>query len=135
MADGSKTVFVDCDAGRKMGCNTYCCRLLVALKPHERVPSNDGLPPRGYVEKDAQGLCVHMDSETWKCKIWERRPETCREYTCNDDFKLQVVVREGFNGIVDLARKATEAYIPKETYISVPVIAEDDSDTVCARSV
>lgn len=126
MTDETKTVFVDCDAGRKLGCHTFCCRLLVKLKPHEMQESKDGLPAKGYVDKDSQGLCVHMDSETWRCKIWEKRPETCREYSCNHDFMLQVAVREGFTNVADLARKAAVAYIPKETFIKVPLISEDE---------
>ncbi|HEY9148747.1 MAG TPA: YkgJ family cysteine cluster protein [Gammaproteobacteria bacterium] len=122
MSDNTGTVFVDCEAGRQLGCRTYCCRLLVQLKPHERQPSVDGSPAKGYVDKDERGLCIHMDSESWRCKIWEERPETCREYSCNDDFKLQVVLREEFANIADLARKTAVAYIPKETFIKVPLL-------------
>lgn len=125
MTTQSTTNFVDCEAGRRLGCNTYCCRLLVALKPHEREERNDGLPAKGYVGKDCNGLCIHMDTETWLCKIWDKRPETCREYTCNSDFKLQIVLREGFTNIVDLARKTTTAYIPKETFITIPMLTEE----------
>lgn len=125
MTTQTSTNFVDCEAGRRLGCNTFCCRLLVALKPHEREEPSDGLPARGYVDKDCNGLCIHMDTETWLCKIWENRPETCREYTCNSDFKLQIVLREGFTSIVDLARKTTTAYIPKETFITIPLLAEE----------
>ncbi len=128
MTDKVKTIFVDCEAGRRMGCQTFCCRLLVRLKPEERVESHDGLPAKGFVDKDSQGLCVHMDQETWQCKNWQSRPLTCREYNCNDDFLLQVVLRDGFTNIADLARKATSAYIPKETYLSVPVISNPGKD-------
>lgn len=127
MEHETKTILVDCEAGRKMGCNTFCCRLLVPLKPHEREQPTDGQPAKGFVAKDPQGLCVHMDPGTWRCTIWERRPETCREYACNDDFKLQVVVREGFNGIANLARRATSAYIPRETFVKVPLIALEEA--------
>ena len=127
MSDETKTLYVDCEAGRRLGCRTFCCRLLVALKPHEREERTDGLPAKGYVDKDSQGLCVHMDGETWKCKIWSMRPETCREYACNNDFKLQVAVREEFSNIVELARKAAVAYIPRETFIKVPMISEDEA--------
>ena len=120
MTDNNKTVFVDCDAGRRLGCGTYCCRLLVRLKPHEMEERTDGLPAKGYVDKGPDGLCVHSDRETGMCNIWQDRPETCREYTCNTDFMLQVAIREGFTNIVDLARKAATAYIPKETYVQVP---------------
>lgn len=123
MSDEVKTVYVDCDAGRRMGCQTYCCRLLVRLKPHEMAESVDGLPAKGYVSKDENGLCIHMDRETWLCKIWKDRPETCREYSCNHDFMLQVAVREGFTNIADLARKAAVSYIPRETYVQVPLIS------------
>jgi len=123
--ENTTTNFVDCEAGRKLGCNTFCCRLLVALKPHEREERSDGLPAKGYVGKDSNGLCVHMDTENWLCTIWENRPETCREYTCNNDFKLQIVLREGFSSIVDLARKTTTAYIPKETFIFIPTESEE----------
>lgn len=129
MTDESKTVYVDCDAGRRLGCRTYCCRLLVKLKPHEMVERIDGLPAKGYVDKDSQGLCVHMDSKTWLCKIWENRPETCREYSCNNDFLLQVAIREGFSNIADLARKTSVAYIPKETFIKVPLISGYEPST------
>lgn len=125
MSDDNNTVFVDCEAGRKLGCQTFCCRLLVKLKPHEMKERADGLPAKGYIDKNAEGLCINMDADSGLCKIWEKRPEACREYSCNDDFKLQVVLREGYTGIVDLARKATTAYIPKETYIKVPLISED----------
>lgn len=125
MSDQVKTVYVDCEAGRRMGCQTFCCRLLVKLKPHEMAESVDGLPAKGYVSKNAQGLCIHMDSQTWLCKIWESRPETCREYSCNNDFMLQVAVREGFTNIADLARKASVSYIPRETYVQVPLTSGD----------
>ncbi len=125
MSDEVKTVYVDCDAGRQLGCRTFCCRLLVKLKPHEMAKSVDGLPAKGFVSKGQNGLCVHMDSKTWLCKIWENRPETCREYSCNNDFMLQVAVREGFTDIADLARKASVSYIPKETFVQVPLIAKE----------
>jgi Fe-S-cluster containining protein len=122
MKGSEKTVLVDCDAGRRLGCRTFCCRLLVRLKPHEMEAHTGGPPPKGFVDKNAQGLCIHMDPETGRCGIWETRPEVCREYTCNDDFLLQVALREDFANIAELARKASIAYIPKETFIKVPAI-------------
>lgn len=123
----ARTVFVDCDAGRRLGCRTFCCRLLVRLKPHEMKRRDDGLPPKGFVDKTPEGLCVHMDADSGRCRIWESRPETCREYSCNEDFMLQVALREEFASIVELARRAATAYIPKETYIKVPAIDPDQS--------
>ncbi|HKK04495.1 MAG TPA: YkgJ family cysteine cluster protein [Gammaproteobacteria bacterium] len=111
---------VDCDAGRRRGCGTFCCRLLVRLKEHELEPSPDGTPAKRFVDKDEEGYCVHFDRESCLCSIWERRPQTCREYSCNEDFLLQVAVREGFSNIADLARKAATTYVPVEQYVSIP---------------
>lgn len=111
---------VDCEAGRRLGCRTFCCRLLVRLDPEERQPSDDGAPSKGFVDKNAYGCCVHLDPETHLCRIWERRPRVCREYDCNGDFLLQVVLREGFVSLAQLVKAAAEAYIPVETYVIVP---------------
>lgn len=126
MADDSKTVFVDCEAGRRMGCATFCCRLLVRLKPHEMAPAEGPMVAKGFVDKDSRGLCVHLDTQTWRCGIWAARPETCREYDCNADFLMQVVLRQGFTNIADIARKAADAYIPIECYIKIPTISTPD---------
>jgi len=106
---------VDCDAGRRQGCRTFCCRLLVRLAPEER--TGDG---KGFVDKDAEGLCVHLDRDTFLCRIWERRPKVCREYDCNADDLLQVALRQEFRTIVDLAKAATRMVLPREKYLRVP---------------
>ncbi|NIR60298.1 MAG: hypothetical protein GWO02_12685 [Gammaproteobacteria bacterium] len=112
---------VDCEAGRRLGCRTFCCRLLVRLDPDEREPSAEtGTTVKGFVDKTADGICLHFDPETSLCRIWERRPRVCREYDCNGDFLLQVVLREGFTSIAALAKAAARAYIPRETFIRVP---------------
>lgn len=106
---------VDCARGREMGCQTFCCRLLVRLDEDERAPSGGS-----FVEKHADGYCVHLDRGNHQCTIWERRSRTCRGYDCNSDFLLQVAVRNSFRNIGELVRMAATAYIPKETYIRVP---------------
>ncbi|MEJ2105766.1 MAG: YkgJ family cysteine cluster protein [Acidiferrobacteraceae bacterium] len=112
---------VDCDAGRRLGCQTFCCRLLVRLDPDEQVPTGEpGTPPKGFVDKDEQGYCVHFDRERSLCRIWQQRPRICREYSCNGDPLLQVVLREGFVNIAQLAIAESKAYIPRETHIHVP---------------
>lgn len=111
---------VDCDAGRALGCKTFCCRLLVRLAPDEREPAEGGTPAKGFVDKTPDGLCVNLDSETYRCKIWHTRPRTCREYDCNGDFLLQVALRQDFGNIVQLAVAASKAYIPQDTYLHVP---------------
>lgn len=115
-----ETKHVDCEAGRAMGCNTFCCRLLVRLKPHEMEPSDGQTASKGFVDKDENGFCVHIDQATWMCSNWEKRPEVCREYSCNQDPLLQIVLTEGFTNIADVAKKAVTKYIPRECYKSIP---------------
>jgi len=106
---------VDCDAGRRQGCRTYCCRLLVRLAPDERTDD------RGFVDKDPDGLCVHLDRANYLCRIWAQRPKVCREYDCNGDELLQVALRQDFRTIVDLAKAATRMYLPREQFLRVPL--------------
>lgn len=116
------TVIVDCEKGREMGCSTFCCRLLVRLKPHEMEQSDGQTAAKGFVDKDEEGYCIHADKETGRCGIWENRPEVCREYTCNDDFMLQVVLREGFKNIAETAKRTVTIYVPLESFLRVPGI-------------
>jgi len=113
---------VDCNEGKRMGCQTFCCRLLVKLRPEEMVPTTDGSTPKGYVDKTPEGICIHMDEEKGLCHIWEKRPYTCRTYECNSDFLMQIVLREGFVNIAETAKAASKAFIPKETYIKIPLL-------------
>lgn len=115
---------IDCDAGRALGCRTFCCRLLVRLDPDEREPGQDGLPAKGYVDKDlADGFCIHLDRESYRCRIWAQRPRVCREYHCNDDTMLQAALKLGtFRNIVELARAAVQLDLPHEAYVRVPLV-------------
>lgn len=119
---------VDCDEGRKLGCNTFCCRLLVRLDPEEREPSTNDLPAKGYVDKDEDGNCIHLDLDKGWCRIWDRRPRVCREYECNSDFFLQVALKHGFKSIGTLAKDSLKTYIPKEFYRKVPLTRCPDCD-------
>ncbi len=118
---------VDCCQGRKVGCQTYCCRLLVRLEPEEREESKNGLPAPGFIDKADDGYCVHLDRESYLCAIWNDRPKVCREYSCNTDDLLQVALREPFTSVVDLVKKAQSMFIPKETYIRIPCCGEDEN--------
>jgi hypothetical protein len=118
---------INCDEGKRLGCGTFCCRLLVRLDPEEMEPSDDGLPPKGFVDKLPDGNCIHFDSHKQICKIWHKRPRVCREYECNSDFLLQVVLRNGFTTLGKLAKQASKSYIPIETYINIP-LREDSTD-------
>lgn len=113
---------VDCQAGMKLGCQTYCCRLLVRLDPEERVAADGNNAAKGYVDKDEDGYCINFDRKTSLCKNWHERPRACREYSCNGELLLQVAIRHKFKNIVELVKLASTAYIPVETYITIPSV-------------
>lgn len=117
---------VNCDEGRKRGCQTYCCRLLVRLDPEEREPTQDGTPEKGFVDKTEDGYCIHFDRENFLCSIWHKRPKVCRQYDCNHDALLQAAVRERFRNIVELAKAAARIFVPRECYIRIPYCGETE---------
>lgn len=101
---------VNCDAGRELGCSTFCCRLIVRLAPGEHDPGNEGRSDKHCVDKDQKsGWCVHLDPTTQDCRVWSRRPRVCREYDCNMDPLLQIVLEHGFVDLTTLvkSRRAT----------------------------
>lgn len=98
-------MIVDCDQGRLLGCQTFCCRLVVRLRPGEREPGGNQAPLKSCVDKDpGTGRCIYLDPESSLCRVWERRPLECREYSCCHDPRLQVVLREGFVSLTQLAK-------------------------------
>ena len=113
---------VDCDRGRELGCETFCCRLLVRLKPHEMEPTTDGSAPKGFVDKNEDGTCVHFDPITHKCLIWDARPETCRDFTCNNHPLLQVVLEQGFTSLVQIVTAKTDT--PPEDWTKIPTTSD-----------
>jgi len=117
---------IDCDMGRRLGCNTYCCRLIVRYYADERPPSVDGSTPKGCVDKGPDGLCIHLDRASGRCGIWEARPRVCREYDCNTDYLLQVAVRVGVKNIVQLSRDALGLQIPREDWVRIPDCSRTD---------
>lgn len=121
---------IDCEAGRRLGCHTFCCRLLVRLDPDEREPGDGITPPKGFVDKDpVSGLCIHFDTQTNLCRIWERRPRVCREYSCNPDPLLQVVLRQGFTSLAALLRASAKSVISRESNRHIPYLGETPSGT------
>lgn len=121
-------VCLDCDQGRQMGCATYCCTLLVRMSDEEarqralEAGASGEEPLKRYIEKDASGYCIHLERESGRCGIWQRRPQVCREYSCNDDVMLQVVLRDGFSSVVKLALAATREFIPRELWRQIPAV-------------
>lgn len=95
---------VDCDDGRRSGCRTFCCHLLVRLGADEDPPGGRRDPLQSMVDKDpATGACVHLERDGL-CGVWEERPRACREYDCREDPRLELVLREGFVSVTRLAR-------------------------------
>ena len=98
-----KTVLVDCDQGRRLGCASFCCRLIVRLGPHEKDPGRPDCGKKSCVDKDLEdGLCVYFDRSSGRCAVWEDRPEICRTYDCNRDPLLQIVLCQGFHSLRQL---------------------------------
>jgi hypothetical protein len=118
MSGSSDDNILDCDAGRSLGCSTFCCYLLVRLEPEERPAPEDGLPAKGYVDKTPDGRCIHLEPGTGRCQNWENRPRVCRAYSCNSDPLLQAVLKEGFVSLGRLVRSRVE--VPPEQWQQVP---------------
>lgn len=118
-----KTTLIDCEAGRKMGCKSFCCRLLVRLKDHERTELDPGTNRlKGYVPKNEKGLCVFQDDKTGLCRNWEKRPSVCREYDCNNDKLLQVVMGSAGSSIASWMKESVQMTIKKQDYQFIPYI-------------
>ncbi len=98
----SRTSVLDCDEGRRRGCDTFCCRLIVRLEDGERDPVQVHNEKKHCVDKDPDGLCTYLDRKNNRCSVWEKRPSICRVYDCNKDPLLQIVLRDGFHSLTQL---------------------------------
>ena len=104
---------LDCDEGRRLGCGTYCCSLIVRLAPGERDPGGQGRGRKHCVDKDPEtGRCIYLDDDRAGCTVYEHRPHLCREYDCRTDPLLRVVLMEGFHS---LTRLVTSPLLDNET--------------------
>lgn len=93
---------LDCEEGRRRGCSTFCCRLIVRLEKGERDPGQPENAAKHCVDKDPDGLCTYLDRENHRCSVWEKRPNICRAYDCNEDPLLQIVLRDGYYSLIQL---------------------------------
>ena len=102
-------IVLDCESGKQMGCAAFCCRLLVRLQPGEKEPGGNNHPLKSCVDKiPHSGLCIYYSEQKQQCTVWDRRPQTCREYNCNEDPRLNMVLAEGYRGLVHLAKRVSE---------------------------
>jgi Fe-S-cluster containining protein len=80
---------IDCDARLHL-CKARCCRLTFALSIQdldERIVRWDyGMPYR--IGRRPDGYCVHNESGTCHCNIYENRPGVCRQYDCRKDKRI-----------------------------------------------
>ncbi len=92
---------LDCEEGRRLGCGSYCCSLIVRLENGELDPGgHDSVTGKHCVDKDpCTGRCVYFDDAHSQCTVYSRRPGICREYDCRTDPLLKVVLKEGFHSL------------------------------------
>jgi len=87
--DGQAFTPVNC-AERIRVCKAICCRLSFPLTAEEvqggRLKWDLGRPY--FIRHDARGACVHQDSATGSCTVYDVRPGLCRRYTCATDTRI-----------------------------------------------
>ncbi len=83
--------YVDCHS-RLPVCKALCCKFPFALS---RQDVEEGMIRwdfgRPYlIAHDTDGYCVHRNSTTFECKVYEHRPVPCKGFDCKDDKKWKV---------------------------------------------
>jgi Fe-S-cluster containining protein len=80
---------VDCD-NRREYCQAVCCRLSFSLTEEEiRGGQIQWSLEQPFVRlASPDGYCIHLDRETYKCSIYEKRPVVCRRYVCMRDRRV-----------------------------------------------
>ena len=76
------------------GCG-QCCHLLVELRPGDDVPEDLVVEHEGVrcLDQHGDGACVALDRATRLCTIYERRPQTCRDFTRGEALCRETVRR------------------------------------------
>ena len=82
---------VDCER-RVPICRAACCRIPFALSKQD---VEEGIIRwefgRPYlIAHDAQGYCVHLDREAYRCTAYDHRPVPCRGFNCSNGDKWKV---------------------------------------------
>jgi hypothetical protein len=80
---------IDCDRRIEL-CGAACCKLPLALS---REDVEEGVLRwdlgRPYmIAQGADGYCVHMDTGTHRCGVYDHRPIPCRGYDCRHDSRI-----------------------------------------------
>lgn len=60
-----------------------CCHLIVELAEHERVPGNAteiNDDNERVIRRRDDCSCVYLDPTTRRCRIYENRPQVCRDF-------------------------------------------------------
>lgn len=82
---------VDCQSRRHL-CKAVCCKFPFALSKQDVVEGvirwEFGRPY--LIAHGADGYCVHLDRESYRCTVWEQRPVPCRGFDCEDNEKWKV---------------------------------------------
>ena len=116
---------IDCDAGRAMGCSTFCCKLIVRYDPDERPDSEYPHIKKNCVDKDPDdGFCLHLDKASFRCEIWDKRPKVCAQYGCNTDPLLQIVLKQGFTSLTNLLYGSCET--DRKNWTLIPTLNKSD---------
>lgn len=76
------------------GCG-LCCHLVVALRPGDDVPAELVAVREGVrcMDQHGDGACVALDPATRLCTIYERRPQTCRDFARGSGLCREIVLQ------------------------------------------
>jgi Fe-S-cluster containining protein len=83
-------VRVDCES-RLTACEAACCTIFRVFLSASEVRRGEllwDLAQPYQLLKGPDGHCVHLDAETLRCGVWERRPHVCRTYSCASDGRI-----------------------------------------------
>jgi hypothetical protein len=79
---------IDCEKRQHL-CRAACCKLTYALSLQdisEGIRWSLGKPFMNA--READGYCVHLQRDSFKCSIYEHRPIVCRQYDCRNDRRI-----------------------------------------------
>jgi hypothetical protein len=75
------------------GCG-LCCHLAVELRPGDDVPAEYVAEREGvrFLDQHGDGACVALDPRTRLCTIYDRRPQTCRDFARGEPLCRSIVI-------------------------------------------